>query len=131
MIKASLQCHRKGIRLSLTFDKELYESGLYQLEKEVTDPGRRGVRKYSIAKYSDLNSILGDKWFIRGINPSGDFCYVVLETVRFYLTKKPALPDYNPDTGTVNHYFRGYNLIFSFVRGDGVAQDFQKIFCLP
>ena len=43
----------------------------------------------------------------------------------------PALPDYNQEIGTVIHHFRRHNLIFSFVRGDGVAQDFQKIFCMP
>ena len=47
--------------------------------------------------YSDLDSLLGKKWFIRGINESGDFCYVMLETVRFYMSEKSPHIDYQPD----------------------------------
>ena len=71
----------------------------------------------SIINYSDLNAVLGAKWFIRGLNEAGDFCY---ETVRFYLRKKLPLVDYQPHgDGQVRKivYDQGYSLVFMFVRG--------------
>ena len=44
---------------------------------------KRGSEVYSIVNYSDLNAVLGAKWFIRGLNEAGDFCYAFKETVRF------------------------------------------------
>ena len=74
---------------------------------------------YTIRHYSDLYSLLGSKWFIRGINENGDFCYVVLDTVMFYLSERLPLVDYQPTengSGLKKLYFRGYSLVFSFVR---------------
>ena len=42
---------------------------------------------YVIKTYSDLDTILGEKWYIRGLNINGDSYYAIKETVCFYLTK--------------------------------------------
>ena len=55
---------------------------------------QRGQETYMIKNYSDLDEFLGSKWFIRGINSNGDFCYVMLKT--FYLSKKSTLVDFYP-----------------------------------
>ena len=132
LIKSSLQSSRKGnpeVKLAMNFDKVQFDGGIRQLGTLKTD--KRGIKKYSIRRYSDLEFLLGRKWFIRGINENGDFCYVVLDTVRFYLSDKMPLADYHPTEDGSKFkkklYFRGYNLVFSFVRGDGVASNFNQI----
>lgn len=90
MIKASLQSSRKEspeVKITMNFDKVQFYGGIQQLGKLKSD--ERGIKKYTIDCYSDLDSLLGRKWFIRGINESGDFCYVMLET--FYLRNLPSL----------------------------------------
>ena len=43
----------------------------------------RGIVHYFTDSYSDL--ILGRNWYVRGINETDDCCYVILDTVRFYV----------------------------------------------
>ena len=64
-----------------------------QIESELYPVEQRGQEKYTI-KYSDLDEFLGSKWFICGIDSNGDFCYVMLKTVCFYLSKKSTLVDF-------------------------------------
>ena len=63
---------------------------------------------------------------------NGDFCYVVL--YRFYLSERLPLADYQPTEDRSGFkkklYFRGYSLVFSFVRDDGVASNFKQIFMM-
>ena len=135
LIKTSLQSSRKGnpeVKLSMSFDKVQFDGGIRQLGTLKCE--ERGVKKYTIRHYSDLDSILGRKWFIRGVNEHGDFCYVMRDTVRFYLSERQPLTDYQPTGDGARFkkklYFRGYSLIFSFVRGDGVASNFNQIFMM-
>ena len=39
--------------------------------------------KYSIRHYRDLDSVLGEKWYLRVVNEAGDCSYVIRETVSF------------------------------------------------
>ena len=72
---------------------------------------------------------LGSKWFIRGLNSNGDFCYAMLKT--FYLSPKPMLLDFCPvDQQFKVIYYRGYSLVFNFVRADGVSSDFSNIYVI-
>lgn len=130
-IKISLQSSRKGnpeVRISMDFDKLLFDGGIMRVGTLKTK--QRGQEKYTIKKYSDLDEFLGSKWFIRGINSNGDFCYVMLKTVCFYLSKKSTLVDFYPSDQQFKKciYHRGYNLVFNFVRVDGVANDFASIY---
>lgn len=38
---------------------------------------------YTLSKYADLEGTLGEKWFMRVVNPIGDFSYVILDTISF------------------------------------------------
>ena len=135
LIKTSLRSPRKEnpeVKISMSFDKLQFDGGIRKLGTLKRE--ERGVNKYAIRHYSDLDSLLGSKWFIRGINENGDFCYVVLDTVRFYLSERLPLVDYQPtENGSglkKKLYFRGYSLVFSFVRNDGVASNFKRIFMM-
>ena len=98
-IKSSLMSRRKEsptIKIELSFDKVLFEGGLKVFGTE--SRYFRGVQRYKIAKYSDLNPVLGLNWHFCGINPHGDFCYVILSTVEYYLHKRAPLKEYFPTT---------------------------------
>ena len=116
-IKVSLLSKRKespNIRLEVPFDKLLYEGGLKSC-------GRfrrtyRGIQRYGIAKYSDLNPLLGVNWHYRGLNDVGDFCFVILETVEYYIFKRAPIIEYIPAPSGVVAETRqlGWTLIFTF-----------------
>ena len=68
--------------------------------------------------------MIGERWFIRGINSHLDFCAVVAKTVTFYLHKKAAIVDYlSPNNHGTDG---GYVLVFRFVRFDGVKEDLSN-----
>ena len=96
-IKNSLKSSRKSnpeVRIDIEFDKDLFDREMRRLGKFKQKYG--GNDMYTIAHYSDLDEALGSKWFIRGLNERGDFCYAILDTVRFYLRKRLPLNDYIP-----------------------------------
>ena len=61
------------------------------------------------------------------LNKQMDFCYIIKETVQFYLHRRLDIEDPVDDTRTVRG---GYVLIFRFVRGDGVRRDWDDIVSL-
>ena len=133
-VKSSLQSSRRespAVKLDMTFDKLLFEGGLGRLgmEKRVC----RGIRRYTIRAYSDIDSLLDKGWHWRGLNEAGDYCYVILDSVEFYLYRKRPLQEFFPSSPSCYSCDRdqGYGLVFTFVRGDGLASDFgrnQEIF---
>lgn len=123
-IKSSLRAGRKDdpkVRIEIPFDRIQFDGGLrrYGHFKKVL----RGNEVYSITAYSDLDCLLDKNWHVRGITAAGDFCYVILDTVQFYLLKRRPLIDY---IHTIKETERdqGHCLIFSFVRGDGTHDRF-------
>lgn len=75
-----------------------------------------------IARYQDLNKLLGIHWHYRGLNVNGDFSFVLLNTVEYYLCKRRSLKEYVPtQSGKVVEQCRamGYMLVFSFVKVNG------------
>ena len=79
---------------------------------------------YGIRNYSDLDSLLGRKWHIRVLNKQFDFCYVIKDTVTFYVHHRKAIIDPTDDSLSVDG---GYILEFRFVRGDGVKRQWECI----
>lgn len=82
--------------------------------------------KYTISSYSDFDELLGERRHIQVVNAVGDFSYIVLKTICFYLTKGRPILNYkvsqNEDRtlDLVPTYIeRLHSLIFTFVRGDG------------
>lgn len=136
-VKCALSSRRKenpSTRIDMPFDKLLFDGGL----KAYGIPSRlyRGTQRYKIVKYKDLNPLLGPNWHYRGLNCNGDFCFVILNTIEYYLFKRDPLKEYIPSEGsekpTLKSRDLGYMLVFSFVRGDGTKSDFGKdknIFC--
>jgi hypothetical protein len=90
-IKMSLQSTRKSnpeVKLVMDFDKLQFDGGIRQAG---TLKASNRVEKYKIKAYSDLDEFLGSQWYIHGLNSRGDFCYVILKTVCFYLSQKRPL----------------------------------------
>ena len=83
---------------------------------------------YTIQSYSSLDDLLGHNWHYRGINGEGDFSFVILSTVEFYLHERRRIKEYLPSTNGVRENFRssGYKLTFNFVRGDDTFHNFGR-----
>ena len=81
-------------KIELPFDQTKFDEikGKGTLKKK-----HRGKEIYGITKYGDLDNLLGSKWFIRGLNENGDFCYAILNTVAFYLKGRINIVDYKPN----------------------------------
>ena len=92
-------------------------------EKGTLKKKHRGKEIYGITKYGELDNLLGRKWFIRGLNENGDFCYAILKTVSFYLKRRINIVDFKPSEkhGSIRKflYSHGRSLVFTFVRADG------------
>lgn len=111
----------------MAFDKRIFDEGLKAMGH--LKNRKRGIDHYTIKNYGDLNSLFGRNWHYRGLNQLGDFCYVICETVDFYLYKKRPLIQYVEQEGTPTKISvpRGYTLVFKFIRGDGTAAQFGKL----
>ena len=132
-IKRSLQGSRKAspvVRIEMDFDNIIFDGGSKRVGK--LRKVQRGVDVYGITAYSDLDSLLGSKWFIRCFNSNGDFGYAILRTVTFMLKKRRPLVEYRPRQGALEKltFSQGYCLQFNFVRGDGVANEFETMFSM-
>ena len=131
-IKQFLTCGRKqspSVKINMGFDYLLFVGGL-QAAGAATRSAQ-GKTRFKIQAYSDLDFLLGKNWHYRGINKHGDYAYVVLDSVEFYLSKRPNVVEYMPpqsanDTITATHTDAGYSLTFSFVRRCGNASTFGK-----
>ena len=135
-IKASLKSGRKEspiVKIEMPFDRITFDGGLGLCG--VKQSYMRGSQRYTISTYKKLNHLLGVDWHVRGINENGDFCYVILNTLVFYLYHHRPLVEYAPTSvGTAKELKRdcGHALVFSFVRGDGTPERFgndSTIFC--
>ena len=88
-IKSSLYSGRDrdpSMRLEIPFDKLMFQGGMKMAGKFVKVV--EGEEHYTIDHHEDLSPLIGERWFIRGINSHLDFCAVVAKTVTFYLHKK-------------------------------------------
>lgn len=127
-IKTALNSSRKvspTVKIDLPFDRiEFYGGlGVYGVKKCCI----RGIQRYTITKFQDLNPLLGVNWHYRGININGDFCHVILNTVEFYLHRRRSLKEFVPSADNeVREICRrtGDMLVFCFVKGDGTPAQF-------
>lgn len=77
----------------------------------------------------DLCGLLGNRWYERIQNFNGDLdCYVIPGTVRFWLLEKKAIKEffYIGDNLIESHIENDLQIIFTFVRGDGVKVDYHS-----
>ena len=129
-IKRSLSCNRKSsplIKITMAFDILLFNGGL----KAAGTPRKvvKGVQHYKIQHYKDLNGLLGDNWHFRAINSNGDYGYVELSTVDFYIHRRRPITQYmlSTDNAMVSEPINtGYCLTFSFVYNYSTMATFGK-----
>ena len=131
-IKKALTCGTKNspaARICLSFDIIQFNGGL----KAVGVPSKiiGGIQYYRISHYHDLNPLLGRNWHFRGLNTNGDYGYVVMATVEFYVHKNKQLLEYYPDIsddGSLSQstFDTGYSLTFCFVCAYGTMTTFGK-----
>lgn len=132
-IKSLLSSNRKGdpiCRIIMSFDSISFDSLIVRstaLPKTRLNP-RRQV--YTIINVTKLEDLLGERWYIRGLNLAGDFCFITPSSVKFYLRHNKGRADYQIQSdGTMlkKIYGKGCQLIFSFVRGDGTSAQWSEI----
>ena len=117
--------------LSATFVWILIVFILKALCKEVQLKQLQGIWKrkstLAISKLSNLSDILGQRWFIRGLNLSGDFCYVKPGTVEFYLQHTDGKVEYqlSSDETLSRSFF--WSLVLSFVCEDGTLPQWNSV----
>ena len=113
--------------VSMSFDT-VYFDGL--IRRGVLDKHSKKQGMYLLTALTKLDDILGERWYIRGLNTAGDFCYVQPETVRYQLQFHRGKLDYQLlDDGTLKQCKYGirYQLIFRFVRNDATSSQWSNI----
>ena len=56
----------------------------------------RDITRYKIQAYNNLDFLLGTNWHYRAINKNGDYAYIILDSVEYYLSKQPTVVEYMP-----------------------------------
>ena len=117
-------------RIVMSFDRMSFDSLLIRATL-VPKAGTRTKRSvYSIQHMTQFEDLLGNRWYIRGLNAAGDFCFVTPGSVRLYLRVKKGRIDYQlKSDGTLfQEYFgKGFQLVFSFIRGDGTLAQWNTV----
>lgn len=104
--------------ISMSFDA-IHFDGL--IRRGTLVKGQQTV--YTLSTLTKLDDILGQRWYIRGINAAGDFCYVQPGTVRYQLKLLKGQPDFQIlEDGTLQECTFGqrHQLTFKFIRSDGI-----------
>ena len=119
-IKQMLTCSRKVsplVLITMPFDLSLFIGGL----KAAGKPSKtvNGNQRYTLARYQDVTHLLREDWHFRGLNINGDYAYVELKPVEFYLQKRHQMVEY---FGSMIMNV----LKFKFVRNYGIMSTFGK-----
>ena len=112
-------------RIELAVERDVFSTGLAKITKSTLE---RGKEIYVVKNNRILDSILGAKWDEGIFNSNGDFAYVEDDTVRYWLTKKASIDEYKFIGGQLvkSEIEDNYNLVFSFVRGDGNKRQYMQ-----
>ena len=112
------------VRIELPFDRLLFDGGLKQFGQFLHT--RNGHDVYTVQSHADLKLLLGDRWHIRILSKNLDFCYVNIDTIKYYLHHRCDLKDFDME-GSVVNIPGGDVLMFRFVRMDGVRRQLDSI----
>lgn len=131
-IKSLLVSTRKGdpnCCVSMPFDTVHFDGLIRRgvLDKQQCSK-KQGI--YTLSTLTKLDDILGEWWYVKGLNTAGDFCYVQPNTVRYQLRFCSGKPDYQLlHDGTLKQYKYGvrYQLVFRFVRNDAISSQWSNI----
>lgn len=115
--------------ISMSFDS-IYFEGLARRGSNVASSSKVKKQHYTVKVLSNLDDVLGRRWYIRGLNTVGDFCYAIPGSTKFHLKYCKTKTDYQMQpNGTLAEcsYGGGYQLMFQFVRGDGTPSQWNSI----
>ena len=108
----------------------IYFEGLIQRGSVIPRTKHLKQQVYTVTRLSKFNDILGNRWYIRGLNQSGDFCYIKPNTVEFYLKHLSGKTEYqllSDGTLSKNLYAAGCCLVFSFVHEDSTLHQWNAV----
>ena len=113
------------VRIEMQIDMDIYYTHLQNIGFVKKSRGRE---VHCVDNNSQLCDLLGSKWFERIQNVNGDFCYVIPGTVTFWLHEKKPVKEfvYVGDTLVESHTESDLQVIFTFVRGDGVKAEYNS-----
>lgn len=113
-----------AVRIETCVNVDIYQ--IYLTDIGVVKKSR-GRNVHCITDNRQLCDILGNKWYERILNINGDFCYVVAGTVQFWLHEKNSVKEFVYIGGKLfeSHIQNDLQLIFTFVRGDGVKGEYN------
>ena len=135
-IKQGLICRTgkvsPSVVIDMGFDYLLFKGGLQAIG--VTKQNTHGTNiRYKLRCYKDLDPLLGQNWHYRGANETGDYAFVILNTVEYYIHKRRNIIEYHPSQSvdtqsnpTLHTEDSGYALKFCFIRGYGNRFTFGK-----
>ena len=118
-----------SVTIDMGFDYLLFKGGLQPAG--VVKQHTRSLR-YKLRSYKDLDPLLGQNWHYRGANEHGDYAFVILSSVEYYIHKRRKLIEYRPSqsaaqsTPVLHSEDASYALKFSFTRGYGNKSTFGK-----
>jgi len=71
------------VKFKMSFDRDVYEEGLSAAG--YVKFMKREIKHVTIRSYSDLNNLLGINWHYQGLSLADDFCYIIEDSIDFYL----------------------------------------------
>lgn len=129
-IKSLLHSTRTGnpvCKIIMGFDVVYFE-GLIRQGTQVSTGKKRKV--YQLPGLTKLDDLLGKRWYIKGINAAGDFCYIQPGSVKYYLKQCRRKTEFQMqlDGSLRKHVYGGRcQLVFYFVRNDGVSSQWNSV----
>ena len=121
---------RKGdpvFTIVMNFDKVYFKG---HIRHGVKTNGRQNRDVYQLSSLSKLDDILGERWYVCGLNANGDFCYVQPKTVKYYFKTAKQKVDYQMQAdGLLRKYVFGGNsqLVFHFICGNDTVADWDHV----
>lgn len=76
------------LHYTMSFDS-IYFEGLARKSSNVASSSKVKKQYYTMKVLSNLDDVLGRRWYICGLNTVGDFCYVIPGSVKFHLKLRP------------------------------------------
>lgn len=113
------------IRVEQEIEMDVYEHYFKRIGDVKIDKGRAVHCVHSPADPA-LVDLLGEKWSERILNINNDFSFVTKGTIQFWTHTKAAIKEFVNIGGNLyeNQIENEIVLVFTFVRGDGVKQDY-------
>lgn len=94
----------------------IYFKGL--IRRGTKQHSARGYKRevYELSSLTMLDDLLGERWYVRGINKTGDFCYIQPGSVKYYLKQCKQKVEYQMQAdGAIHKYLFGGQCQLVFV----------------